>query len=181
MMIQIKTLLLILFLFSHSILLAQNKSNVELSGDILEVGIPLTALASTFIWNDNHQGKYQFINSMGTSVILTHIIKIVINKPRPNGSEQSFPSGHTSAAFTGAAFLERRHGWKVGIPAYLLASYVGWTRINANKHDVWDVIGGAIIGIGTSYLFTKPYNKEKIQLSVSEIDKNYCFNLRVAF
>ena len=181
MTIQIKTLLLILLLFPHSKLLSQDKSNVELSGDILEVGIPLTALASTFIWDDEHDGKYQFINSMGTSVILTHVLKRVINKPRPNGGEHSFPSGHTSAAFTGAAFLERRHGWKVGIPAYLLASYVGYTRIHANKHDIWDVLGGAVLGIGTSYLFTKPYKSSKFKVTISEIQSYYCINLNLSF
>ena len=181
MAIQIKTLVLIFFLFAFNLLLGQNKSNVELSGDILEVGIPLTALASTFILSDQHLGKYQFINSMGTSVILTQFLKIVINKTRPNGGKYSFPSGHTSAAFTGAAFLERRYGWKAGIPAYLLASYVGWTRIYTNKHDFWDVIGGAIIGVGVTYLFTKPYYKEKIQLSIVTIDKTNCMNFKMTF
>ena len=39
---------------------------------------------------------------MGASFVVTHTIKRVVNKERPNGGDFSFPSGHTSAAFTGA-------------------------------------------------------------------------------
>lgn len=60
-----------------------------------------------------------------------------------------------------AAFVQKRYGWEYGIPAYLLAGYVGYTRIEANKHDGWDVLAGAAIGVGMSYLFTKPYDKDK--------------------
>ena len=100
---------------------------------------------------------------MGVSFVVTHGLKRLINKERPNGGDYSFPSGHTSAAFTGAAFIEKRYGYKLGVPTYLLAGYVGWSRINANKHDYWDVASGAIIGIGSAYLFTKPFKNRSNQ------------------
>ena len=94
--------LLILFycglhLFSSN---AQNP-NIEKSGDILEIVLPVTAFASTFIWKDQQKAPMQFIKTMGTSFVITHAIKRLINKQRPNGGNYSFPSGHTSAAFTG--------------------------------------------------------------------------------
>ena len=69
---------------------------------------------------------------MGFSFMVMHSLKRITNKERPNGGDYSFPSGHTSAAFTGAGFIEKRYGLKVGIPAYILASYVGWSRVYSN-------------------------------------------------
>ena len=154
---------------------AQN-SGIEKSGDILKIALPVVAFSSTQIWTDGEEGTLQFIKAMGTTVI-----KIIINKERPNGGDYSFPSGHTSSAFTGAAFREKRYGWKIGIPAYLLAGYVGWTRVYENKHDYWDVLGGAIVGIGSAYLFTKPYNKNSIKVSFGKYNDSYIIGLNYQF
>ena len=115
---------------------------------------------------------------MGLSFVITHGLKRIINKERPkNGGGYSFPSGHASAAFTGASFIERKYGFKYGIPSYLLASYVGWTRIQANKHDKWDVLGGAIIGIGSAYIFTKPF--KNTELAIGYLEKTPTLNLTI--
>ena len=170
--------LLILF-YCGLLLFSSNAqtSNIEKSGDILEIVLPVTAFASTFIWKDQQKAPMQFIKTMGTSFVITHTIKRLINKQRPNGGNYSFPSGHTSAAFTGAAFIERRYGLKAGIPTYLLASYVGWTRIESNYHDEWDVLGGAIIGIGSAYLFTKPFKNTK--LAIGDLEKTPTLHLTI--
>jgi len=154
------------------------RSDIEKSGDILKVALPITALASTLIWDDGQKGTLQFVKSMGTSVLITYSAKRIINKPRPNGGNFGFPSGHTSSAVTGAAFLQMRYGWKVGIPAYILAGYVGWTRVDSFKHDYWDVLGGIIVGIGSVYLFTKSYNSNK---SFGKIDNNFNLNFTYQF
>ena len=148
--------ILILFCCLISINTKAQNFDYEKLGDNLQIALPVSAFASTFIWEDNQKAQSQFIKTMGTSFIVTHGLKILINKERPNGGDYSFPSGHTSAAFTGAAFIEKRYGYKVGVPAYLLASFVGWSRVNANKHDYWDVLGGIIIGYGSAYIFAKP-------------------------
>jgi len=100
---------------------AQN-INYEKIGDNLQMALPVSAFASTFIWKDNQKAPLQFIKTMGSSFIVTHSLKRIINKESPNGGDYSFPSGHTSAAFTGAVFIEKRYGLKAGIPAYILAS-----------------------------------------------------------
>ena len=142
------------------------KSSIEKSGDILQMALPTFALASTLIWDDESKPFSQFAKTMGVSLLVTHGLKRLINKPRPNGGKYSFPSGHTSSAFTGAAFIQKRYGWELGIPAYIIASYVGWTRIHANKHDTWDVFGGAVIGVVSAYLFTKPFRNKNIKISL---------------
>ena len=171
--------ILILFCCLISINAKAQNFDYEKLGDNLQIALPVSAFASTFIWKDNQKAQSQFIKTMGTSFIVTHGLKILINKERPNGGDYSFPSGHTSAAFTGAAFIEKRYGYKVGVPAYLLASFVGWSRVNANKHDYWDVLGGIIIGYGSAYIFAKPINK-KVELGISHIGKTNTLSLHLS-
>jgi len=171
--------ILILFCCLISINAKAQNFYYEKLGDNLQIALPVSAFASTFIWKDNQKAQSQFIKTMGTSFIVTHGLKILINKERPNGGDYSFPSGHTSAAFTGAAFIEKRYGYKVGVPAYLLASFVGWSRVNANKHDYWDVLGGIIIGYGSAYIFAKPINK-KVELGISHIGKTNTLSLHLS-
>ena len=77
--------------------------------------------------------------------------------PQKASGRWSFPSGHTASAFIGAGFLQRRYGWKYGVPAYLAAGFVGASRVITKWHWIGDVIIGAGIGIGVNYLFTTPY------------------------
>ena len=69
--------------------------------------------------------------------------------------DDAFPSGHASSAFQGAAFIQRRYGIKQAWPAYVLATYTGWTRVDADKHDTTDVLAGAALGIASSFVFAK--------------------------
>ncbi|MDR0304987.1 MAG: phosphatase PAP2 family protein [Chitinispirillales bacterium] len=105
---------------------------------------------------------------MGSTAILSYSLKYAVGRPRPfqdqNKRGDSFPSGHTAAAFSGAAYWHARYGWRAGIPAYVLASAVGYSRVWSGWHYWTDVAAGAIIGITFSHLFTTPY--EKVQISV---------------
>jgi len=77
----------------------------------------------------------------------TQAIKFTARRVRPDGSSLSFPSGHTASAFATATVLQSRFGWKVGLPAYAMASWVGAARMETNRHYLSDVIAGATIGI----------------------------------
>ena len=128
----------------------------ETAGDILRVVLPAAGWGMSKYANDD-EGTRQFYYSFATTVASTYALKQVINKQRPDGSDNdAFPSGHASMAFQGAAFIQRRYGWAYGAPAYALATYVGYTRIDSDKHDSNDVIAGALIGIATSYYFAEP-------------------------
>lgn len=98
---------------------------------------------------------------------MTHGLKRTIDKERPNGGRHSFPSGHTSAAFQGASFIHKRYGAKYAIPAYVGATFVGYSRIQADKHDMTDVLAGAAIGTLSSWYFTKEYGNATIALNTS--------------
>ena len=129
------------------------------TGDVLQWLIPATGFAATYL-HDDPEGRRQFLPSMLTAFGATTVMKYAVNERRPNGGHLSFPSGHTSSAFQGAAFLQQRYGWKWGIPAFAAAAYTGWSRVELKAHYPHDVFAGAAIGILSSYVFTTRYCKD---------------------
>lgn len=108
---------------------------------------------------DDWQGAKQAAFSTGSAYLVTEGLKQVFPEQRPDGSDnQSFPSGHTSVSFAAAATLEQRYGWKAGLPAHVVAAFVGLARVEAHKHHVHDVLVGAAIGEAPGWLFTSPKN-----------------------
>ena len=81
------------------------------------------------------------------SQILTGAVKVAARRERPDGTEFSFPSGHTSVTFATATVLQRHFGWKAGVPAYTMASYVAASRIHDKRHFLSDVAFGAAVGV----------------------------------
>lgn len=136
---------------------ADDTDTTEKAGDVIQILLPAAAFAATLILDDK-EGRPQFYKSFFVNLAVTHGLKYAINKPRPEGAgTDSFPSGHTSASFQGATFIHKRYGLKYGIPAYIGASFVGWSRVDAKKHYTVDVLAGAAIGILSSCYFTTPY------------------------
>lgn len=78
-------------------------------------------------------------------------IKTVTNELRPDGTENnSFPSGHTAAAFMSATIMHKELGSKsawYSVGAYSYATLIGLSRILENHHWVNDVMFGAGLGI----------------------------------
>jgi len=135
---------------------AASKDKIEQAGDIMQILIPATAYGTTFYLDDT-EGRTQFYKSFFTNLGVTYGLKYSIDKKRPNGGSHSFPSGHTSAAFQGAAFIHKRYGWKYSIPAYIGAAFVGYSRVESDNHYIEDVLAGAAIGTISSFYFTTPY------------------------
>ncbi len=124
-------------------------------GDIAQIGIPLTAGAIAFAKGDG-EGLFQLAEGALYTAIATHTLKFAVDAERPDGSaNNSFPSGHTSAATQGAAFLQMRYGWEYGLPAYGVAAVVGYSRVQADKHYWRDVAAGAALATGVQYAVTK--------------------------
>jgi len=130
-----------------------NASQYEAAGDAIQWILPLTAMGMTFTENDP-EGRMMFYKSFGATAGVTYSVKVGVNRTRPNGADHSFPSGHTSASFSSAAYIHQRYGYKKGRFAYLAAAFVGWTRIHANKHYTSDVLAGAAVGTLSSYFLT---------------------------
>ncbi len=157
---------------------------LEGSGDVLQLVLPVAALTTTLIKKD-YQGTKEFAFSYGSAMVLTHSLKYLIHKQRPEGRDRydAFPSGHTASAFSGASFIQKRYGWKYGWPAYVLAALVGVSRMEGpdGYHDIWDVIAGASVGVGTTYLFTSPYQKQRFDIGFASGNNNYLLTIRYHF
>jgi membrane-associated phospholipid phosphatase len=90
---------------------------------------------------------YDMLDAAVVNFVYTEAIKAAVGRERPNGQDhKSFPSGHTSNAFALAAVAEGHYGWKIGAPAYLLAAFVGASRLEQDKHYLSDVVAGATLG-----------------------------------
>lgn len=121
------------------------------AGDVLQIALPLTALTATYTLDDP-EGRAALIGSYATTLGASYVLKYAVGRERPDGSDtRSFPSAHTASAFSGASFLQRRYGWDIGLPAYLGATYVGWSRVYGDKHYVSDVLAGAALAWGVNY------------------------------
>ncbi|WP_227670668.1 phosphatase PAP2 family protein [Psychrobacter proteolyticus] len=141
---------------------AENTSSIERAGDIVALTIPALAYGSTYYMNDR-EGRQQFYQSFAANLAVTYAVKSTVNKDRPDGSDNdSFPSGHTSLAFQGASFIHKRYGLEHSIPAYVGATFVGYSRVKADKHDMADVLAGAALGVASSMYLTKSYNDQLI-------------------
>jgi membrane-associated phospholipid phosphatase len=108
--------------------------------------------------------------SIGVDGALTYSMKKIINRPRPYATypdiyayqtetSLSFPSGHTSLAFTTATALSLKYPkWYVIAPSYFWACSVGYSRMNLGMHYPSDVLAGAILGAGSAYVTYKINN-----------------------
>ncbi len=124
-------------------------------------------LVAGWIQNDAElkQYSYEAMIATGINKVLTTLGKRFINRQRPSekypsnvfvntyAKDSSFPSGHTSLAFATATTLSLEYQkWYITVPAYLWATSVGYSRMYLGQHYPSDVLGGAIVGIGSAYV-----------------------------
>ena len=116
-----------------------------------------TALGVAIAKHDT-EGLKQFGLSTATCLAVNYGLELCIRKDRPDGTgHHAFPSTHTAVAFNGSTYLMKRYGWKWGVPAYMVSSFVAWGRVHTDRHDWWDALGGAAIGAGSAFIFTRPF------------------------
>jgi membrane-associated phospholipid phosphatase len=124
----------------------------EGAGDVLRFALPAAAFAVTVRQHDA-EGRKQFYRSFAANVGATLLLKAVADDERPDGTDDdAFPSGHASMAFQAAGFLHRRYGARKAWPAWVLAGFVGWSRLDADEHDEADVLAGAALGTASAFL-----------------------------
>lgn len=109
--------------------ISSQRKAVRTSGDIGAVLLPVAGLTAILIqkdWEGLKQGALAGVTTLG----VTYALKYAVKKERPDYSDNhSFPSMHTSVSFAAASFIQRRYGWKWGLPAYVVSTYVGWSRV----------------------------------------------------
>lgn len=118
------------------------------------------------------------------SGVLVRIPKYLAGRARPNAdgaspwdwkgpfNGTSFPSGHTTSAFSVAsviAYQYKNTPW-IPITAYTLATLTGISRIYDNKHWLSDVFAGAVIGTITGRFICKQHENEHLRLGLTSIN-----------
>lgn len=134
-----------------------------------DIGTPVILFTVAAIKHDSvAKRKAVYIgSSLLLSAAISGIIKKAVKEPRPfvtypeiqkltKAGSESFPSGHTTDAFSLATSLTLVYPkWYVAVPAYTYASAIGYSRMHLGVHYPGDVLAGAIIGSGTTFLTHK--------------------------
>lgn len=136
----------------------------------VSVAVPTVMFLYGIIKHDSLTTRKSFVAGAGllTSTIITIGLKISVKRPRPfvtypnliqnksAAGSPSFPSGHTSSAFATATSLSLLYPkWYVIAPSFLWAGAVGYSRMELGVHYPSDVLIGALVGIGSSFLMWK--------------------------
>lgn len=109
------------------------------------LGLGLVGVESKHCFTDRLLVSATSAVAMG---IMVRGLKMVVDEERPDGSNfDSFPSGHTATAFTGAEIVRTEYGLGYGIAAYTIAAGTGFLRVYNGRHHVVDVLAGAGIGV----------------------------------
>lgn len=122
------------------------------------------SIASILSPNDNIKNMGILVSlSIVTSGGITQILKRVKTRIRPyiaiptlnarkiGVDEYSFPSGHTTAAFSIGVSVTLAFS-QLWFFAIIIASLVGFSRIYLGVHYPTDVIAGVVVGVGVTLL-----------------------------
>jgi undecaprenyl-diphosphatase len=97
------------------------------------------------------------------SSVTTWSLKKIVGRERPavhdptftavlNLDNHSFPSGHTTEAFSMATSLSIKYPkWYVIVPAFTYAGLAGYSRLYLGVHYPTDVLAGALVGSGSAW------------------------------
>ena len=135
---------------------------IETLGSIGAIALPASGLVVAAAHKDK-RGALQLAEAYGAAMAVVYILKPTVDRQRPDGGSQSFPSGHSASAFAGAAFLQRRYGWPYGVPSYAVATFVAYSRVESKRHWTSDVIAGGAIGIASNLVFTHRRSRVTVQ------------------
>jgi len=146
----------------------------------MQYALPISALGSTLLLGDR-EGTYQYGWALGSTMVTIGVGKGLYGKLRPNtGSQTSFPSGHTAAAFSGASFIYARYENAWGWLAYGLAAYTGYSRVWADAHFLDDVVAGASLGTLWSLYYTTPYGStDQVSVMPMQVKGGYGLVLNI--
>jgi membrane-associated phospholipid phosphatase len=150
----------------------KNKSTKIISASVVPLSI--AAPAAMFIVGLIKKDSFLIHSGIktGGAILLTTLVttglKYGVNRTRPyneypllfhaktHTNHYSFPSGHTSSAFSTATSLSLTYPkWYVIAPGYLYACGVAYSRMYLGVHYPSDVLAGALIGTACSFLSFK--------------------------
>ena len=102
--------------------------NLRHLGDVMQIVLPLAAGNCALRNHDENDFAVGFVTQSLTVLGIKNTLGNQSLSRRPDGSGHGFPSGHTAAAMYGAAVL------------------TGYSRIDADRHDLTQVVAGLLVG-----------------------------------
>lgn len=119
--------------------------------------------------------KGEYVAKVGASVgFTTWVLKKAFQHERPGIKEikNSFPSGHAASSFAFATAISLTHEWYWGVLANLIATVITYSRLDSNRHYLYDITGGMTLGISMAWLLHKFHeDKSNYWLTLSPADK----------
>lgn len=127
---------------------------------------------------------YLAAESMLLSGLLVRVPKLLLGRQRPDAwppatpytfkgpfRGSSFPSGHTTLAFSLATVIADQYSSVKWVPAvsYSLAGIAGLSRIYDRRHWASDVFAGAVIGVVTGHYVTGKHREKRLSLVPASI------------
>jgi hypothetical protein len=141
-------------------------SNLEDWGGLALMSATGALYAYGFVADDARARQYALTGflSTGVSGLLTTALKVSFGRLRPHQDQgnwkwfkggSSFVSAATTPAFALAADISEYadNRWYVAVPVYGVAAAVGLGRMAEDAHWLSDVVGSALLGVGTTELF----------------------------
>ncbi|MCM2282466.1 MAG: phosphatase PAP2 family protein [Bdellovibrionaceae bacterium] len=135
------------------------------------VGIGIVTLQ--LFWDQDNGIKH------GRALLITslnHVLfALAANRKRPDDRadylpfDSAFPSGHAASIFATSASLHQAYGWKVGLPAHVLAIAISGARVSENTHWFSDIVAGA--GLGAFWAIASYQMPDDPRLSSRETNK----------
>lgn len=142
-------------------------TNISNSAYIMGVAVPLGLTMAGQVSGDINlrNSGLKIAETIVISSVVTELLKRSASRNRPSytypdlvkayspGNDvKSWPSGHTSLAFSTAASVSLEFKkWYITVPAFAWAGSVAYSRMYLGAHYPSDVLCGAIVGTGTAF------------------------------
>ena len=138
----------------------------------MSAATPLALMAVSMVNHDQKLKQVAFTTGIALlgNTVITMGLKNSIQRQRPfvtfadkimlqgntSPTDYSFPSGHTSSAFSVATSVSLAYPkWYVIAPSFAFASATAYSRMYRGAHYPSDVLCGIVVGSGTAFLTHK--------------------------
>ena len=150
---------------------ASAKTGVQKAGDLFRYLSPVAAAVGS-LYVEDYKGVGQLAFSVFVTQGISELLKKAIPEKRPDwkpgNPKNSFPSGHVASTFSAASYLRIRYDHPyIYVPAYAIAVFTAYSRVQPKRHRVIDVLAGAALAEAVSYFVVSKREDVNVEPVVS--------------